>query len=88
MKLELSGLFRHGCGMYFTVFKVNGVDADISDFGIYDTKDTGNYSCSRFFIPGSFTRVIKDKYKINQREYIQIVDKLEQELTGECDWCS
>ena len=88
MKLELNGLFRHGCGMYFTTFKINGVAADIFDFGVYDTKDTGNYSCSRFFTPSSFTRVIGDKYKINQREYIQLADKLKQELTGECDWCS
>lgn len=87
MKLELSRLFSHGCDGIFKVFKINGIEADINDFGMVETEELVDFGCSRLFIPSSFTRSIRDKYKINQREFIQIADRLKHELTMECDWC-
>lgn len=79
MKLELYGTY---CKIKknFAVFKINGIEANINDFGLRIIETCGDKS-SNGFIVGSFTKEKGEKYKINHREYIQLAEKIEQIMT-------
>ena len=74
------------------IFEINGVNADIEDFGEQSDQNPDlaqDYCCADMkFIPKLPTQVILDKYKISVDEYKEICDELTDGLSfGECDWC-
>jgi hypothetical protein len=73
-------------------FTINGIDADISDFGSGEDLDPGNadeYACANHqFTPQMPTDEVLEKYGINLKEYAEICDELKSALAvGECGWC-
>ncbi len=74
------------------VFIINGIDADLSDFGETHDMDAGNaeeYACeNRQFIPEMPTDEVLAKYKINLADYSEICSQLACALAvGSCGWC-
>jgi len=74
-------------------FEINGIDADIDDFGEKcdrSPETAEDYSCGDMqFTPKLATQEVLDKYKINLTEYNEIANKLEEGLSfGCCGWCS
>ena len=77
----------------FRVFTINGIEADVDDFG--ESKDWApenapEYGCGyRAFRAFEYTsEKILDKYHINVREWEQICDMLEAKLDiGRCAEC-
>ena len=77
----------------FRVFTINGIEADVDDFG--ESKDWApeyapEYGCgNRAFRAFEHTsKEILDKYHINEREWGQICDMLEAKLDiGRCADC-
>lgn len=73
----------------FQVFTINGIDADVDDFG--ESKDWApeyapEYGCgNRAFRAFEYTsEKILDKYHINVHEWEQICDMLEAKLDWGC----
>ena len=70
-------------------FSINGIDADINDFGMQYDRDPLPCGCGNM----EFTRIpsyepVLHKYKIKEAEYNEICNKLEEDLSfGECDLC-
>ena len=89
MRLELS----FGSALcYCPVFKVNGIDATEDDFGDkYDRspEDAEEYGCGDMqFTRVESTKRVLDRYSINESEYDEICDKLEEGLSfGPCGLC-
>jgi len=88
----------YGCSSNFP-FKINDIDADIADFGIYedwgDPNDKLFYSCTnRYFSPYIMNNYGKleptlDKYDICEEDYITIQQLLESILyRGSCGDCN
>ena len=75
------------------VFCINGVKADISDFG--ESEDVSpetaeDYSCGDHqFIPHNHARAeVLERYGISGDEWDEIAQKLESALdVGACGWC-
>ena len=73
-------------------FNINGKKADYNDFGEkydHDSENADDYGCGdmRFDRKESTKKILK-KYKIDEKEYQEICDKLESELSfGGCGWC-
>ena len=88
LKLEIYGAL---CST--SVFKINGIDADSDDFGSQGDNDKDgaeDYGCGDMTFernqPGN---AILEKYKITEKEYHQIAQKLEDGLSfGSCGWCA
>jgi hypothetical protein len=77
---------------YTPTFKINGINAKDSDFGEKydrDQKNAPDYGCGNMQFTGNpFTPEILSKYNITEKEYQEIVDKLEEGLSfGCCGWC-
>lgn len=90
MILELK-IYQYFCAT--KVFRINGVDADADDFGNHYDRDPSNaedYCCGNMrFTRKSPTQDVLNKYFINESEYAQIAERLEDELTwGSCGLCS
>lgn len=73
------------------VFKINGQDADVDDFGTSGWN--GNCmegTCHHEFCPNiKPTNDVLHKYNITESQYYQICDNLVDELyVGSCGWCS
>ena len=90
MKLELE-IFSSLCSA--RVFTINGVEADVEDFGEkYDRnpENAEDYSCANM----QFTRLpavssVLKKYSINAEEYNFVAETLENGLSfGCCGLCS
>jgi len=73
-------------------FVINGIHADESDFGEKYDRDSENavdYGCGDM----QFTRVdakpeVLAKYGIDEKEYSEVCDVLESDLSfGCCGWC-
>lgn len=74
-----------------SVFVINGVQADMYDFGRQNRTDDGYWGCSsNIFTP--FRHPGKDclsKYKISLNEFLEIGDRLEKLLNiHDCNWCN
>ena len=71
------------------VFKVNGIPADIDDFGEGCTSgDPSCGSCHHEFNHGYPTTEVLSKYGITLEEYKEVCEKLEEELyVGSCGLC-
>jgi hypothetical protein len=73
-------------------FIINGIDADLSDFGETEDMDAANaeeYACeNRQFVPEMPTDEVLAKYKINLADYKEICERLQCALAiGSCGWC-
>lgn len=73
-------------------FTINGMDADVSDFGStvdMDEENAEEYGCGdRQFVPQMPTNKVLNKYEIDVDEYAEICDKLQCALAvGSCGWC-
>lgn len=73
-------------------FEINGIRADIDDFGYKEDLDPQNapdYGCGNMsFVSRPSTCKVLDKYRITADEYNQICDQLADALHfGHCGWC-
>ena len=74
-------------------FEINNIKANIDDFGInrdVEPKKAPDYGCgNKKFIPNiPPAQKVLDKYKISANEYIEVCEKLDQELSfGNCSLC-
>ena len=74
-------------------FMLNGVNADILDFGDNEDVDRANApeygcGCHRFTPDIHKADAAMKKYGITLDEFIQVCDKLEEVLyVGRCGWC-
>jgi hypothetical protein len=89
MKLQLE---IYGALCSTSVFKINDIDADYSDFGSkWDQapEDAQEYGCGDMrFEKDSPSKEVLDKYKITEGEFDEIAEKLEDGLSfGSCGWC-
>lgn len=91
MKLEIKTLSALPCGL--DVFKINGKDANLADFGEMEHVEgncmdgTCHYEFNRNIDPPS-QKILK-KYRITDTEYSKICDRLEDKLyVSGCGWCS
>ena len=82
----------HGDPCYAEVFKINGIEADIDDFG--ESKDVSpeiaeHYGCGcRRFITNPPTQDLLEKYGLSETQYYDVCYKLQKELfVGKCGWC-
>lgn len=89
MNIEIKTM-RPGLPCKLEIFKINGIEADIEDFG--ETERSGNcmnYTCSKTFNFKLPTEEVLKKYSINLKEYSEICDRLEDELhVSRCGMCS
>jgi hypothetical protein len=72
-------------------FKINGITADMNDFGEQVGEGDGEYGCkdSHFESLTTPKKGVLAHYKITKAEYITICDQLEDALcVGSCGWCS
>ena len=89
MKIEFE-IGDYYCDM--KIFKINGIDANKDDFGVqtdYEPEDTLVYCCGNMvFERKQSTKDVLVKYKINEEEYQEICEKLEDGLSfGSCGLC-
>lgn len=73
------------------VFKINGQDADVDDFGTScGSGDCMEGTCHREFCPNTNpTNDVLRKYKITESQFYQICDELAEKLyVDDCGWCS
>lgn len=87
LKLEI-----YKCLCATEIFKINGMNADSSDFGYQEDinpESADDYACGDMtFIGIPSTIEVLKKYNISEKEYNQIVDKLTDGLSfGNCGWC-
>lgn len=73
-------------------FTVNGIDADVDDFGRTDDCNPGiaeQYGCGdRQFLPKYATDAVLAKYGITLLQYAEICELLKDKLAvGMCGWC-
>lgn len=75
------------------VFQINGVDADLSDFGsMYDVdiESAGPWECGcrEFVAYDTFIQQAMQKYGITSDEFSAIQEMLKSEMhVGHCSWC-
>jgi len=89
MKLKLE-FCRYLCSA--AEFKINGIDADVDDFGEKNDEApelAEPYGCGNMQFKGKpSTEEVLKKYEITEKEYQEIVSKLEGGLSfGQCGWC-
>lgn len=90
LKIELESAQGHRCGT--EIFKINGVEASVEDFGEVKTTDIGCCSCCVYFVSKFFNnfRIQSNmaKYKITEDEIKEIVEKLKDHFDCECNGCN
>lgn len=81
------------------IFKINGKDAELRNFGYYDSgdineceyEDIRRWGCyERYFItlPYEENKEVAEKYDLTEKEYEDICDILEDKFyIGTCGWC-
>ncbi len=72
------------------VFRINGQEANVEDFGHAEFKHARNrYGCADMrFVPDKPREKVLAKYGISEDEYQEIADKLRRELSfGRCSLC-
>lgn len=74
------------------VFQINGIDANVDDFGTMMDCDPLNappYGCGdRRFLRSASTQDVLDRYRIDEDEYGEICDALNSEMrVGQCEMC-
>jgi len=89
MKLELE-IFSYLCSTKH--FRINGVWASSDEFGnSFDDnpENAEKYGCGyRVFKGFPPRKEVLKKYNISEKEYSEIIDKLESGLSfGNCGWC-
>lgn len=87
MQLELE-IYDSLCST--STFKINGIEADSSDFGDQGDNDRGkDYGCGNMqFEAKEATPEILAKYGITISEYNLVAGQLETGLSfGSCGWC-
>lgn len=80
------------CYCYLPIFNINGIKAQVRDFGTQDDIDPENaedYGCGDMqFIPNTDpTEEILSKYLISRDEYKQVCKELDCLSFGCCGWC-
>ena len=89
MNIEIKTM-RPGLPCELETFKINGIEAEIEDFG--ETERSGscmNSTCSQTFKFKLPTEEVLERYHINLKEYSEICDRLEDELyIPGCGMCS
>lgn len=90
MKLKLE---FYGCLCSTEKFVINGVFADVGDFGCKEDlnpEDAPDYGCGNMsFVPRLPTKAVLDRYSITVDEYQSICEKLADGLHfGRCSWCA
>lgn len=86
----------HSLPCALELFKINGIDADMDDFGESGDSDPYNapdYCCGcwKFKKHGDIKEIkaAMEKYSLTWEEFYEIGDLLEETLyVGECSWCS
>ena len=77
---------------YTPVFRINGIEADYSDFGEKYDRDPDSaedYACGDMqFTATPPTDAVLSKYEITLAEYAVVARQLEEGLSfGSCGWC-
>lgn len=89
MKLELE-VFSCLCST--KTFRINGIEADSEEFGQNYDEDSENapdYGCGNMtFHPYEPKQEIMDKYNIDEKDWYDICNRLEELSFGCCDLCS
>jgi len=75
-----------------SVFTINGIDADYSDFGCQydaDPENAEDYGCGdMIFERKDAKQWVLEKYNISLAEYDEVCENLERVLSfGSCGWC-
>ena len=78
------------CGL--ETFRINGIDANETEFGEqYDDAPYAapKYGCGHMkFHPYNPVSAVMEKYGINETEWEEVCDKLDEKLSfGRCGWC-
>lgn len=74
-------------------FKINGVNADVSDFGSNEDSDpekAPQYGCGchKFVADIHKAEAAIEKYHITLHDFVEICDLLTKKLNvGRCEWC-
>ena len=89
MNIEIENM-APGLPCELKIFKINGIEAEIEDFG--ETERSGscmNSTCSQTFRFKLPTEEVLKKYSISLKDYSEICDRLEDELyIPGCGMCS
>jgi hypothetical protein len=91
MQLTIKAYHALPCGL--EVFKINGKDADVEDFG--ETRDlcpeaAAPYSCAdrQFVANEEPTATVLECYSISEDEWYEVIEELRETLAvGACGWC-
>lgn len=88
LELEIEPYSALPCAL--EVFKINGQDADIEDFGsTYVCGDCMLSECCSDFNNIKPTNEVLQKYHISGSQFYQICDELKEKLhVNNCGWCS
>ena len=90
LKIELESSRVNRCST--EIFKINGVEASVEDFGEVKTTNVGWYTCCVNFVPMFFkiSRIQSNmaKYGITEDEIEEVVEKLKDHFNCECNGCS
>lgn len=73
-------------------FTINGIEADVDDFGDQFYYGDGHYGCSDSHFEGciieKYITKACEKYNITRDEYFEIIGQLEEALdVGPCGYC-
>lgn len=88
MRFEIKKIKYFPCKL--EIFTINGIGADVYDFGIKGRTGDGEYGCKYCeFKPYRHPADgVLDKYGITYEEFITIGDILQEKLTfTNCGWC-
>ncbi len=86
--------FESCCACSIGKFTINGIKADVDDFGDaydHDTENRPEYGCGDYrFEPHKYpSRAVLEKYKIELIDWFEIQAMLEEKLgIGRCEWCA
>jgi hypothetical protein len=71
------------------VFKINGVNAELEDFGSIEKEQGGWYSCKNIRFQHKLpTTAVLQKYRISLEQYAEVVRELERRLDlHSCSMC-
>ena len=68
-------------------FRINGVDAELEDFGMVVKDDFGGYECTDLSFEEGGQPPLK-KYNLTYNDYVEICRVLSDIFNiGSCDWC-
>lgn len=88
MKVEIEVF---GCLCELSVFRINGITADYTDFGDkYDCEPESAepYGCGNMrFFPKEYSASVLKKYNITKEEYNEVCNRLDCLSFGCCGWC-